>query len=85
MTRILLDCGECAVSIVALSVMDFRSGVMQSKDGTLECGRYLVAPKYEEHDMYWFIDLGTWWSMFLECPNEFIDVMYEEVYEVYLA
>ena len=36
---------------------------------------------FEEHDMYWFIDQGTWWSVFLECPNEESDLLYEEIGE----
>ena len=38
-------------------------------------------PKYAEHDIYWIIDLGTWWSIFLECSNEYCDTLYEEIGE----
>ena len=40
-----------------------------------------MSPKYEERDMYWFIDMGTWWSMFLECPNEYCEILYDEIGE----
>ena len=73
--------GMSGVGIAVLSAEDFRSGLMQSRDGIPGTRRYLVAPKYEEHDLYWFIDLGTWWSIFLECPNEYIDLIYEEIGE----
>ena len=39
---------------------------------------------YSEADMYWWIDQGQWWSMFLECPNEYCDILYDELKEMLL-
>lgn len=40
---------------------------------------------HEERDMWWFIEQGIYWGIFLESPNDLIDISYEDIYLEVLA